>query len=76
MVLDLVNSLLAEKTDAYPLLQEQALSANLALQEALEAAEQEGGVQESGAIQLAILEAELFEAAALEAAALEEDYYQ
>jgi len=71
MVLDLVNSLLAEKTDAYPLLQEQALSANLALQEALEAAEQEGGVQESGAIQLAILEAELFEAAALEAAALE-----
>jgi hypothetical protein len=56
MVLDLVNSLLAEKTDAYPLLQEEALSANLALQEALEAAEEETPIQ------LATLEAELFEA--------------
>jgi hypothetical protein len=64
MVLELVNSLLAEKTDAYPLVQEEALSANLALQEALAAAEQESEAQETP-IELATLEAELFHAAAV-----------
>ena len=70
MVLDLVNSLLAEKTHAYPLLQEEALSANLALQEALEEAGQESPIE------LAVLEAKLFEAAPLQPASSGEDLYK